>query len=196
MRNYLVKFEQDAIERNRGKKIKFTDGLGDEAEGYIQGGRIIHGSFVYEVSASKNPKTEFNFQGRGKWYGVAPVTIHHLPDSNTHFKRIIIMTRVTYKQISKRAYTTQTTGIEFEVKINGKTAKGWWTPYFQYVSGGVDVNELKIGEYEYIDIFSGGSGHRMYEISSSLGESEKQPKKPSIHWAILGCQTIEGCFCR
>lgn len=63
-----------ALEVNKGKKIKFFDGMGNEAEGWIQSAGIRFGQFCYEVSKAKNPKSEFNLAG-GRWYLVPPFAV-------------------------------------------------------------------------------------------------------------------------
>lgn len=102
--------------------------------------------------------------------------------------------KVFYKKISKRAYTTQTEGIEFEVKINGKVATGFWSPYFRYVSQGVDVNSLRVSRYEHIDIFSKGGGHKMYELTASLEKLERQPKNLSFTGPYLSVDGLKEAF--
>lgn len=79
-REYLVKYEEDALAANKGKKIKFSDNLGQPAEGYIQGAELVAGNFVYQVSKAKNPKVPFNGVGKGNWYLIMPIQITHLPE--------------------------------------------------------------------------------------------------------------------
>ena len=85
-------------------------------------------------------------------------------------------TKIKYTAVTKSSYETSTTSIEFKVEINGKTATGYWRPVGQYVTSGVDVNDLRISQYNSISIFTGGGTFRTYDISGRLEVSEKQPR--------------------
>lgn len=113
-----------------------------------------------------------------------------LPQDNIR-KRV----NIKYIPITKRAYTTQETGIEFQVIINGISATGFWRPSRgRYVSNGVDVNELTTQDRTRIRIYSGGGSYRSYEISASLPESPKQPK--DLRWTgpILSLDNLKNEF--
>lgn len=103
--------------------------------------------------------------------------------------------KIQYIPITKRAYTTQSTGIEFNVIINGSQASGFWLPSRgRYVSEGVDINELKTKDGRYINIFSGGGTHKTYEISANLEEAPKQPKDLRFTGPTLSIDNLKPTF--
>lgn len=69
------RYQQTAISVNRDKHIHFVDNLGNMRDGVIKGAHIIGGQFCYEVSETRNPRTEFNFEGRGRWHAIKPEQI-------------------------------------------------------------------------------------------------------------------------
>lgn len=89
--------------------------------------------------------------------------------------------KVYYKAIDKRSYTTNRNGLEFEISINGISARGVWSNVGQYpMDNGMDCNEIKVGQYSKIKIFDGGGSCRSYELHGYLEELEKQPK--DLRW--------------
>jgi len=103
--------------------------------------------------------------------------------------------RIKYTPIAKRAYTTQETGIEFSITINGISAKGYWIPsHGRYVSGGVDINDLRANDRSIIPIFDGGGNRRTYEISAHLEKALKQPKDMSFTGPTLSIDNLKGIF--
>jgi len=102
--------------------------------------------------------------------------------------------KISYTQVDKKAYTTQSKGLEFSVKINGKEAKGFWKPRARYISDGVDVNELQGNDGSRFKIFKSGGTNKAYEISANLKELEKQPKDLSFTGPILDVSGLKGEF--
>lgn len=104
--------------------------------------------------------------------------------------------KLKYTPIDKKAYETQKSSIEFIFSINGIEAVGFWNPYFEYVSSGVDINELRpINKRNYsgFNIFDGGGGYRMFEIHSKLDLLEKQPKDLRFtgrYYSTLGLKNV------
>lgn len=102
--------------------------------------------------------------------------------------------KIKYTKVDKNTYTTCTHGIEFCVTINGVTATGHWRPSRgQYVSNGVDVNELKVAG-RTIRIFENGGTHRTYEIAANLVETEKQPKDLRFTGPRLSVDNLKNVF--
>lgn len=85
--------------------------------------------------------------------------------------------KIKYTAIDKQTYSSNKSGLEFKIEINGISAIGYWRPISGgYTIDGVDVNELKIGEFKTIKIFSNGGGAKLYEIFGYPKKLEKQPK--------------------
>jgi acetyltransferase-like isoleucine patch superfamily enzyme len=101
--------------------------------------------------------------------------------------------KIKYTPINKRTYETSNLGIGFSVTINGRTASGHWSPCGQYVSNGVDVNEL-VSLGKRFTIFKNGGGHRSYEISASLARTEKQPRNLRFTGHTLSVSNLRGIF--
>ena len=102
--------------------------------------------------------------------------------------------KISYTQIDKKAYTTQSKGIAFSVKINGKEAKGHWTPVGRYISDGVDVNELEGSNGRRFKIFRSGGTAKSYEIKANLKELEKQPKDLRFTGPMLDISGLKNEF--
>lgn len=102
--------------------------------------------------------------------------------------------KIKYTPITKKSYETDQSGIEFEVEINGKKATGFWQAKNQYNSQGVDIDELKIGQYERIRIFDGGGSRKSYEISGSLSLADKQPKDLRFTGRTLSISNLKASF--
>lgn len=85
--------------------------------------------------------------------------------------------KIKYVAVDKSTYETDKSGLEFTVEINGKKATGIWrSKSGGYNHDGMDIDELKTGEYSRIRIFNGGGSAKSYEISSVPVLSAKQPK--------------------
>ncbi len=103
--------------------------------------------------------------------------------------------KISYTAIDKKSYETSQTGIEFSIQINGKTAKGFWTPsHGRYVNDGVDINDLKDQNNKRFNIFDGGGNRRTYEISAHLKPSEKQPKNLQFTGRTLSIDNLKTVF--
>lgn len=84
--------------------------------------------------------------------------------------------KIKYTEITKSTYETSSTGIAFNIEINGVIGKGYWVPSRgRYVSRGVDVNEITVNN-QYVKIFDGGGTYKTYEIAADLEFKSKQPK--------------------
>lgn len=85
--------------------------------------------------------------------------------------------KIKYVAVDKSTYETDKSGLGFTVEINGKKATGIWrSKSGGYNHDGMDIDELKTGEYSRIKIFNGGGSAKSYEITSSPVLKEKQPK--------------------
>lgn len=86
--------------------------------------------------------------------------------------------KIKYTAIDKKTYDTDSSGLGFEVEINGVKAKGFWRPTGTYNPGGVDVDELYYDDNKFktITIFAGGGGNRHYEMYGAPKKLDKQPK--------------------
>ena len=103
-------------------------------------------------------------------------------------------TKIKYTPVTKSSYETSATPIEFKVEINGKTATGYWRPVREYVTSGVDVNDLRISQYNSILIFTGGGTFRTYEISGRLEVAEKQPRDLRFTGRTLTIKNLKNAF--
>lgn len=105
--------------------------------------------------------------------------------------------KIKYIPIDKSVYARDTM-IEFQISINGKTATGFWEPsYGEYVSNGVEVNELSTGGDRYgkrIIIFPGGGTQRYYEISAELKQTGTQPKNLRFTGPRLSIDNLKSIF--
>lgn len=81
-----------------------------------------------------------------------------------------------YTAVDKKTYDTDTSGLEFNVEINGIKARGFWTAISQYNPGGVDIDELILSDGRRVSIFSNGGGRRFYEVHGTPKKLERQPK--------------------
>lgn len=70
--------EKTAGESNKGKKVKFFDGMGNEKEGWIYGlCRFgLNGELCWVISQSKKPRTKVSLLA-GRWFLIHPLYIIH-----------------------------------------------------------------------------------------------------------------------
>ena len=101
--------------------------------------------------------------------------------------------KIQYKQIDKKAYTTQKSGLKFSVTINDKTATGVWVPTSEYISD-ADVNDLRGPDGRRFNIFSSGGGKRHYPIYTGLPEKAKQPKNLQFTGPYLETKYLKKVF--
>lgn len=115
---------------------------------------------------------------------------HYNDENKLPLKKI----KVSYTEETKKSYETSETPIGFTAIINGVTCKGYWRPSRgQYVSSGVDINELQVGG-KRIKIFDDGGTHKTYEIAANLQVAEKQPKDLRFTGQTLSVSNLKKVF--
>lgn len=102
--------------------------------------------------------------------------------------------KIVYTPIDKKVYTTQTKGIEFEIKINGKSAKGIWQKRYSRIADGVDINELQGENGRRFYIFGTGGTQRSYPLRSNIKELDKQPKDLRFTGPYLDISNLKKVF--
>ena len=103
--------------------------------------------------------------------------------------------KIKYMPVTKRVYTTTSTGIEFKVSINGISATGYWSPCRgRYISNGVDINVLYTSDGRGIKIYDGGGSYKTYEISADLEEAPRQPKNLRFTGPLLKIDNLKPIF--
>lgn len=103
-------------------------------------------------------------------------------------------TKIVYTPIDKKAYATQSKGIEFEIKINGKSAKGIWQKRYSGITDGVDINELQGQNGRRFYIFASGGTQRSYPLRADIKELDRQPKDLRFTGPYLDISNLKKVF--